>query len=1029
MKRKLLFAGALLVYGTGIAQIAPVGGGQGTNSIEYWSRSGNNQNGSNSNIFGTKWNSPIYTITGGISPAEVRTKLNGIFNGTSFPQYSINNYGWNQNVNTTGYMGLGVNSPIPGNQFLWSNKGPFSLLHLNGRNGTFVQELGYRPWMQAGITLTDNQDLSYMGMRRVGSGFDVTETVIAWSDNPSSTNGPDDFSIRFMGGSGNTAISTTNLQETGDLDGLHVARFAGTGEFGLGNTFGINAAGTPNNLYVRPQSLAHYSLSNVRSVWQQFTNRNTTIGSGTGETASDGLRIGIIGHTNVNVNGTAAVYNQENAALLFSTNVNTNSINVTNGSTQERVRIMSAGTPTNLAAGGMGIHNPAGIGTNLTRMAVSHNPAQPVTRPMSLLHLGYNTGLNSFPPGTDDGWRPWMDIGTFTSNGTDNVYVGLKAEGTDRLDAVVSWGDNQSAGPVSNEGPDNLRFIFTSTTTSATNPGDPVSTSTDGLEVARMHPGQASTLTNNYGMVGIGNFSANGTNTAPANAIDAKLDIDGDLRIRTVTQDNSLTQVLVIDPADHNRVHWADINLPAGNGFVDCTDTTAAADLTADVKTNLNNNNLYFEGNDLQGMNHIGIGYDCSQTLPAKLSTYQWHPAVVNQTTVAVSGINEDLSVTALTEHIGIQGKSLGAHTTTDYVQNKGGDFHAANAVANYAVFAYAEAGSQTASNNHAGVFRAVEGTETIGIRATGSYASGLNYGVMANGHGGTHAYGLYAVASGASTANYAAHLTGDVFANGNIVLTSDIHLKENITPLTDAGATLNSLNPVSFDYKHSGIYERMHMPQNMQYGLIAQEVEPVLPTLIKQGHYPAEYDSLGNETAAAIEFKTMNYEGLIPILVKGHQEQSTIIDSLQTANDSLQSQISGLNDRLSQLENCLSGILPLLCQLSQQPVEQNGSEAQEQLRHIMEVELSNGEAIVLDQNVPNPFAESTVITYRIPSSVQTAQIIFHDATGARIKSLDIHERGEGQLNVYANDLSTGMYTYSLVADGKIAATKRMLKQ
>jgi len=177
MKRKLLFAGALLVYGTGIAQIAPVGGGQGTNSIEYWSRSGNNQNGSNSNIFGTKWNSPIYTITGGISPMNVRMKLNGDFN---IGQYSINNY--LVDVNTTGYMGLGVNNPIPGNQFLWSNKGPFSLLHLNGRNGTFVQELGYRPWMQAGITLTDNQDLSYMGMRRVGSGFDVTETVIAWSE-------------------------------------------------------------------------------------------------------------------------------------------------------------------------------------------------------------------------------------------------------------------------------------------------------------------------------------------------------------------------------------------------------------------------------------------------------------------------------------------------------------------------------------------------------------------------------------------------------------------------------------------------------------------------------------------------------------------------------------------------------------------------------------------------------------------------------------------------------------------------------
>ncbi|MBX2948189.1 MAG: hypothetical protein KF704_02830 [Crocinitomicaceae bacterium] len=62
MKRKLLFANVLIIYSTGISQTTPAGGGQGTNSIEYWSRSGNNQNGSNNNIFGTKWNFLIKVI-------------------------------------------------------------------------------------------------------------------------------------------------------------------------------------------------------------------------------------------------------------------------------------------------------------------------------------------------------------------------------------------------------------------------------------------------------------------------------------------------------------------------------------------------------------------------------------------------------------------------------------------------------------------------------------------------------------------------------------------------------------------------------------------------------------------------------------------------------------------------------------------------------------------------------------------------------------------------------------------------------
>lgn len=57
------------------------------------------------------------------------------------------------------------------------------MLHLAGRDGTFVQDGGYRPWMKTGITFTDNNDLSYFGLRKVGTGTDLTETTIAWTDN------------------------------------------------------------------------------------------------------------------------------------------------------------------------------------------------------------------------------------------------------------------------------------------------------------------------------------------------------------------------------------------------------------------------------------------------------------------------------------------------------------------------------------------------------------------------------------------------------------------------------------------------------------------------------------------------------------------------------------------------------------------------------------------------------------------------------------------------------------------------------
>src|SRR5690606_8428180 len=144
---------------------------------------------------------------------------------------------------------------------LYSNVGAFSLLHLSGSTGTFAQPNGHRSWMKTGITFTDNNDMSYIGLRQIGTGNDITETTITWTDNSGGgAYGPDDMVFRFTTDINNNTIST-DLNTEGDADGRHIARFTGTGEFGLGNTFGINATGTPANLYVRPASLGHYSLS------------------------------------------------------------------------------------------------------------------------------------------------------------------------------------------------------------------------------------------------------------------------------------------------------------------------------------------------------------------------------------------------------------------------------------------------------------------------------------------------------------------------------------------------------------------------------------------------------------------------------------------------------------------------------------------------------------------------------------------------------------------------------------------------
>lgn len=92
-------------------------------------------------------------------------------------------------------------------------------------------------------------------------------------------------------------------------------------------------------------------------------------------------------------------------------------------------------------------------------------------------------------------------------------------------------------------------------------------------------------------------------------------------------------------------------------------------------------------------------------------------------------------------------------------------------------------------------------------------------------------------------------------------------------------------------------------------------------------------------------------------------------------------------------------------------------------------VDLSNKNTIVLDQNVPNPFGEKTIINYSIPLNASRAQVLFHNTARQLIKTSEITNKGKGQITVFANYLSSGIYNYTLVVDGKTIDTKKMIKQ
>ncbi|MBI3509398.1 MAG: T9SS type A sorting domain-containing protein [Bacteroidetes bacterium] len=153
-----------------------------------------------------------------------------------------------------------------------------------------------------------------------------------------------------------------------------------------------------------------------------------------------------------------------------------------------------------------------------------------------------------------------------------------------------------------------------------------------------------------------------------------------------------------------------------------------------------------------------------------------------------------------------------------------------------------------------------------------------------------------------------------------------------------------------------------------------------------------------------AVTFRTLNENAFFGIIVKGFQEQQNKIDSMVTVITAMQ----------SQMNSC--------CASNSRTQNQNSNSNQ------TDVTLSNIPGVVLDQNVPNPFAEQTTITYSLPDNFKKAQVLFYDANGKLIKAVELIGTGKGQLNVFADDLSNGIYTYALVVDGQVMDSKKMVK-
>ena len=295
------------------------------------------------------------------------------------------------------------------------------------------------------------------------------------------------------------------------------------------------------------------------------------------------------------------------------------------------------------------------------------------------------------------------------------------------------------------------------------------------------------------------------------------------------------------------------------------------------------------------------------------------------------------------------------------------------------------------------------------GVRGLSTYLTGV-YGYSSNYHGG-HFYSgnnnaLWATTGTPGAASiYAGVFEGNVWTSGNYSA-SDKNLKKNIQDVGDAMSIINKLKPKNYEFRNDGKYASLHLPKGNHYGLIAQELEEVLPNLVANAPQglgaltPAP--NVGNpmETSADVQqketneipdIKGINYTELIPILIKGMQEQ--------------QAQIQEQQKQINDLQSLLQTI-----------TKQGGQGRSTTLS-------ANG---YLKQNVPNPAKNTTAISYYLPEITAAAQIRITDVGGSVLKVYNV-SKGEGQVNVNSSELPAGIYNYTLYVNNKKIDTKQMI--
>ena len=233
----------------------------------------------------------------------------------------------------------------------------------------------------------------------------------------------------------------------------------------------------------------------------------------------------------------------------------------------------------------------------------------------------------------------------------------------------------------------------------------------------------------------------------------------------------------------------------------------------------------------------------------------------------------------------------------------------------------------------------------------------------------------------------------------------SDANLKTDVSDFEDGLEVLTQINPVWFRYNGIG-----YMPtEDLSVGIIAQEVQQVAPYMIEATDIVVDTASM--ETMSVLKY---NANPLFYLLVNSVQELDQRTSTVAEMEAELEV-VSSSYSHLQQQFNELSERVEQCCSASESSNKRGGEDSSE---------LNLGESEI--SVAPNPFSESTTISYSLKNNETNVQLIISDSGGQLVYSVPV-AGDSGSLTITSADLQIGTYYCSLVSDGVNISTIRVV--